>query len=57
MDGDANQKHQQTENSLNRSQSYPSMPKDRQADGADKANQRSGDIEDGASQMADSQDG
>jgi hypothetical protein len=56
MDGDANQKHLQTENSLNRSQSYPSMPKD-QADGAGKPNERSGDIEDDASQMADSQDG
>ena len=48
-DGDANRKHQQTEKSLNRTQSYPSAHKDLGPEMADKLNEHSGDDEGGAS--------
>lgn len=48
-DGDANRKHQQTEKSLNRSQSYPTIHKDLGSEMADKLNEHSGDDEEGAS--------
>ena len=48
-DGDANRAHQQTEKSLNRSQSYPTMHKDLGPEVADKLNEHSGDEEEGAS--------